>query len=328
MVIRIIISVLLMLACATSSRAEEFSVRKVILSRFKVKNDVIVDLPKMSPYWPEVNRGILAIDNQGRIYILNLWNNEILVFNDQGKLRDKISLPMRLYRFEHMNGEIEVSGDGKRLFVEGYDQSNKMNQILLDQNGKIVRQFISDNEIIWNFPDARLCNKPYYLFKKGGLLYDENFYKLSGQYQGFVDSEGKYTFDFEKRLLIKLRQDGGRIWEKQFNTNIEIVGLDANSFLYIVTRLKNDDPDYLYKLNSKGKILAKVPIPKPFPLLTQEEKEDFYALISEEPFASFKLTCNGDVYLIFRLNKLPEPAFKRWLKGGEYFIYKFETLGK
>ena len=46
---------------------------------------------------------------------------------------------------------------------------------------------------------------------------------------------------------------------------------------------------------------------------------------SEEFFSFFKVACNGDVYLIYQLGELPKLTFQRWLKGGEYFIYKFET---
>ena len=93
-------------------------------------------------------------------------------------------------------------------------------------------------------------------------------------------------------------------------------------------KLRKNDSYSLYKLNSKGEILSQALIPNPFPFVTPEEKEEWHTRSSEEFFSFFELACNGQVYLIYQLQELPKRTFKRWLKAGEYFIYKFETHRK
>jgi len=320
----LILGILIIFVSISPSDADELIPVRVTLSHFSVNNDKLI-LPEDAPYWPELEQASIAIDNNNYLYVLNLWNNEILVYGNDGTQIRKIKLPVKLFRFKFMNGRIEVSGAGDRFYVDGYDQAKKLQQIIFNEKGNLIKKFSDEKEIAWNFPTTRLCNKPYFLFLKGGLLYDENLQQIKEPFVGFSDNEGRYYFDYKKHLLVKLSKDGGALWEKQFKSDFEIIGVDSNNYLYIVKRLENEDPDYLYKLDPKGKIKAQVKIPNPFPLLTQTEKDDFYALKSEEPFASFRLTCNGEVYLTYRISKLPESVFKRWSKGGEFFIYRFES---
>jgi hypothetical protein len=294
---------------------------KITLARFKVKNMEIVNLPKEAPYWPQVDRHILTVDDEGKIYVLNLWNNEIIVFDNTGKLLKQIKLQFKLTRSDYRNGAIEVSGDGSKFLVYGYDKNSKPVQFIFGQDGKIIKQ-IPMNEIIYNFPDVRLCNKPYYLFGKGTLLYDKNFKLIEEPFFGFADSEGKYVTTTKK--LSKYTHNGKIIWEKKFVMDFFIIGIDGSNNLYLGGTLKKGDPYSLYKLNSNGEILASAPIPKPFPFLTEEEKEEWKTTPSEESLSFFKLACNGNVYLIYQLTELPKRTFQRWLQSGEYFIYKFE----
>lgn len=317
-----ILSIFLMGAFLNSAYAEKMVVKKVTLARFQTKDSSIINLPKTSPYWPQVNRHILTVDDRRNIYLLNLWNNEIMVFNSFGKLYRKIKLEIRMSRKEYLNGNLEVSGDGKRFIVHGYDYSRKIVQFVFDQDGKVIYRF-SEKEAFFSFPDIRLCNGKY-VFLQGRSVYDESFHILKEEFTGFFDLEGRYTFG-KNNALIKISKDGKQLWGKQFDGNFEIIGVDKNDYVYIEGRLRKGDPNSLYKVNSKGDILAQAPIPDPFPFLTKEEKDELEMHSSDDYYTFFKLACNGDLYLIHSLNELPERTFQRWLKGGEYFIYKFET---
>lgn len=294
--------------------------KKITLTHFETKNNSIINLPKSSPYWPQVDRHIIEIDDEGNIYILNLWNNQILVYDGNGKLKKKIELAVKLGRFDYRNGALEVSGDGKRFWVDGYNESGILVQSIIDEKGSLIKQFPEDD--IWSFPDRRLCNNTYVVFR-GGYLYDKNFKLLSEKFTGFADPEGQYRVI--KKTLSKNSSTGNKLWEKPFDGNYGIVGIDANDNIYIHGVLKKGDSNSLYKLNSKGDILAQAPVPDPFPFKTKAEKDEREMHSSEEYLSFFKVACNGDVYLIYQLGELPEDTFKRWLKGGEYFIYKFES---
>ncbi len=334
--IRFGIAIFMVVLFSASGFAQGITVKKIVLAKFKTADDKIINLPKSSPYWPQVNYRILSMDDAGRIYLLNLWNNEILRFSKDGKLEKTIPISIKLFEKEDLNGGLQVSGDGKRFFVEGYDQSKKRQRLVLNEKGEIERK-ISGSEIFQGFPETRLCNVPnYYLFKQGGLLYDSNFQLLKERFSGFSDSEGWYKVDSMNHVVVKYKKDGGELWEKRFegflgvpeicrSGILGVVGVDNSNHLYLTGTLKKNDKYSLYRLDSKGRVTAKTAIPNPFPLLTQKEKDEWKSHSSEVPLYFFKLTCNGDVYLIFQLGQLPSMTYKRWLEGGEYYIYRFES---
>ena len=304
--------------------AEEMVVKKIIIGRFAVEHNKIL-LSKSDPYWPAINRHNLAIDDKGHIYILNLLNREVIVFDSTGKISKKIPLPIKPFKKELIGyGQLEVSGDGKKIFVNipptiGFSYEPDFvpsSGLTVNDKGEIIRQT--------GFPevDIRLCNRTY-VFMQGSYVYDNEFRRLKERFTGFTDSEGIY--DINKQALLKTTRDGKKLWEKQFDGYFVIVGIDKNNCIYIRGRLHKGDPDSLYQLGAKGNIIAQAPIANPFPFLTQEERDEWEARPSEEFLSFFKVTCNGDAYLIYQLGELPTLTFKRWLKGGEYFIYKFET---
>ncbi len=326
---------------SASGFAQGISVKKIVLAKFATVDDKIINLPKSAPYWPEVNYQILSVDDAGKIYLLNLWNNEILLFGKSGKLQSKITLPIKLSkrsRFKYGNGALQVSGDGKHIFVEGYDQSEKRQRLVLDEKGEIERTIPRLEGIFQGFPETRFCRPNYYLFKQGDILYDSNFQLLQERFSGFSDPEGYYKVDSMNHVLVKYKKDGGKLWEKSFegflgvpeiprSGILGILGIDNSNHLYLTGTLKKNDKYSLYRLDPKGRIRGKAIIPNPFPLITQKEKDEWASHTSEIPLTFFRLTCTGDVYLIFQLDHLPSSTFKRWLKEGEYYIYRFE-LGK
>lgn len=331
-ILRIIFGLLLFNTQVAQVFAEEMTVKKITLGRFEIKNDVVLELVKNSPYWPQVDRHILTVDDRGQIYVLNRWHNEILVFEGTGKLYKRIAFPIdnnKPLKFEPLDdkGFLEVSGDGNKLFII----TNK--EFILDRNGKILKQSSLQESLI-SATDIRLCNSRY-VSLQAPYYYDENFSligglgdnkeRLSNLYKlSHADSKGNY-YIIEKRSLIKYTKEDKKLWEKVFDNSFRILGLDGIDDLYLTGILKKGDPGSLYKLDSKGNILSKAAIPDPFPLITQEEKQEWEVRPSEEFLSFFKLACNGDVYLIYQLGELPKLTFQRWLKGGEYFIYKFET---
>ncbi len=313
---------------SASGFAQGITVKKIVLAKFATADDKIITLPKSAPYWPEVNYRILSIDDAGRIYLLNLWNNEILRFSKDGKLGKTIPLSIKLFRKEDLNGGLQVSGDGKHFFVEGYDQSEKRQRLVLNEKGEIERKVPDSEDIFQGFPETRFCNIPnYYLFKQGGLLYDSNFQLLQERFSGFSDFEGRYKADNKNHVLVKYKKDGGKLWEKRFDGVLGILGVDSSNHLYLTGTFNKNDKNSLYRLDSKGHITGKAIIPNPFPLLTQKEKDEWESTSSEVPLTFLKLICRGNVYLMFQLGELPSLTYKRWLKGGEYYIYRFE-LGK
>lgn len=298
--------------------------KKIILGRFDVIQDKIV-LSKSDPYWPAINRHNLAIDDKGHIYVLNLLNRDVIVFDSTGKISKKIPLPIKPFKKELDDyGQLEISGDGKKIFVNipptiGFSYEPDFvpsSGLTVNDKGEVIRHT--------GFPrvDIRLCNRTY-VFLQGSYIYDHEFRLLKERFIRFTDSEGMY--DINKRALAKTIRDGKKLWEKKFDGYFLIVGIDKHNYIYIKGRLKKGDPYSLYKLDAKGNIIAQAPIANPFPFLTQAERDEWEARPSEEFLSFFKVTCNGDAYLIYQLGELPTLTFKRWLKGGEYFIYKFET---
>ena len=152
---------------------------------------------------------------------------------------------------------------------------------------------------------------------------------MEGKFKGFEDFEGRYSISYEKGkglALIKLSLNGKKLWEKRFDGHFSIIGVDRNNHLYLEGSLRKGDLNSVYKLNSKGDIIAQTRIPDPFPLLTPTESEEWEMHASEEYYYFFKLACSGDLYLIHQLTELPDATFTRWLKSGKYFIFKFETV--
>ena len=326
-------AVVLLLIGPVQSFAGQLSVKKITLSRFEVNNGEIV-LQKTDPDWPHIDRHNLTVDDSGRIYVLNLRNSEILVFNDEGIVSMKIPLPItKSTKVSSGNGYLEVSGNGESFLVEtpsskgfpsepGYVKSRRF---IINKDGRIVREFKDDDQI-FALPDIRLCNKTYRALQ-GDYVYDEKFRLMGENLPLFSDLEGEYQYA-KGRKLIKSAKDEKTLWEKQFDGNFKMLGVDGRNQLYLIGILKKGDSYSLYRLNSKGDILSHVPIPDSFPFLTQEEKDESEMHSSEEFPLFFKLACNGHVYLIYQLGELPSLTFKRWLERGEYFIHKFEQENK
>ncbi|MBI5634422.1 MAG: hypothetical protein HZA15_13205 [Nitrospirae bacterium] len=327
MKLRSALVILIVLYMVPNIYAEEMKVSKIILGRFKSEKNNVNILPKSSPYWPRIDRHNLAVDDIGQIYILNLASRHIMVFNPEEKLLREIQIPIDTIRKKTDSyGKLAVSGDGKQLYVNipSQGKSYEPNYIVdsgltLNNKGEIVKKE--------GFPevDIRLCDGNYVFFQ-GSYLYDKNFNILKQKFSGFGDKEGKYRS--YKGLLTKTSSSGKKLWKKQFYGNFAIIGIDASNYVYVEGGLKKGDPNSLYKLDSKGNIIEQAPIPNPFPFKTQAEKDEWEMHSSEEFFSFFKVACNGDVYLIYQLGELPEATFKRWLNGGEYFIYKFESVVK
>jgi hypothetical protein len=195
--------------------AGEMLVKKITLGRFAMKNGNIV-LATSDPYWPAINRHNLAIDDKGCIYVLNLLNREVIVFNDTGKISKKIPLPIKPFKKELIGyGQLEVSDDGKRIFVNipgaglGYERDFVPSSgLTVNDKGEVIRHA--------GFPevDIRLCNRTY-VFLQGSYIYDNEFRRLKERFIRFTDSEGMY--DINKRALAKTTREGKKLWEKQFD---------------------------------------------------------------------------------------------------------------
>lgn len=253
---------LFLLALTPPVCAEEMLVKKITLGRFAVENNNIV-LSKTDPYWPAIDRHNLAIDDKGQIYVLNLLNREVIVFNGTGKISKKIPLAIKPFKKElNGYGQLEVSDDGKRIVVNipsaglGYERDFVPSSgLTVNDKGEIIRHT--------GFPrvDIRLCNRTY-VFLQGSYIYDNEFRRLKERFTGFTDSEGMY--DINKQALVKTTPDRKKLWEKQFDGYFLIVGIDKNNYIYINGRLTKGDPYSLYKLDAKGNIIAQAPIPTPF----------------------------------------------------------------
>lgn len=326
MILQRTLLILIILFVGTTAYAEEMKVSKIILGRFKSDLSEMVISPKAPPYWPRIDRHNLTVDDGGQVYVLNLSSRHIMGFDKEGRIIKKIPLPIapikkKLDRY----GDLEVSGDGKRFFVNIPSQGSSYESTFIKGQGMTLND---KGEIIKGegFPevDIRLCDGTY-VFLQGSYIYDKDFNLKKAKFTGFFDVEGQYKIDTKKRTLTKVDRDRKEIWSKQFDSNFGIVGIDTANYMYIHGMLKKGDPDSLYKLNSKGEIVAQAPVPKPFTFKTQAEKDEWEMHASEEFLSFFKVACNGDVYLIYQLSELPKATFKRWLKSGEYFIYKFET---
>jgi hypothetical protein len=324
---RSLIILLAIFLFVNNANADEMLVKKISLAKFKSNTLTRIPSKEQSPYWPEIDRHTLTIDDHNKIYVLDILNMQVLVFHDDGKKDKAIKIPIKKISKDYVGyGQIEVSAEGDKIFInppsgEFFHSNNghsKVRGITLDSNGNVINTNESP------YVDKRLCNKTY-IDLQGRYVYGDKFLLLKEQFAGYSDSEGKYKHIAGKHRLIKFNNEGKQLWEKRFDGNFGIIGVDRNDYIYIEGRLRKGDPNSLYKLNSKGNILAQAPIPDPFPFLTKEEQDEWDLHASEEFLSFFKLACNGDVYLIYQLGELPQRTFQRWLKGEEYFIYKFET---
>lgn len=303
--------------------ADEVAVRKITLAKFTTNDGAIIKQPPLSPYWPRVDRHLLTIDDSGNIYILNLWNNEVIQFDKNGVELSRIELPGKPYKStvtHPLSGEgyLEVTGDGSQLIVSIPTQKG----YVILKNGKIVKE-LSRKETLLPFPDMRLCNGMF-VNLYSGTYYDLNFKSLGKKYARWSDEEGQYDYDANNHRLIKYSSTKSVIWDKKFDGKFQIIGVDAEGFLYLHGKLGKADAYSLYKLNSSGKIVAKTKIPEPFRPRTNEEKNAWLVGSSEEFPSFFKLACDGSVYLIYQLSEIPKTTYQRWLNSGEYYIFKFE----
>jgi hypothetical protein len=297
----------------------EVSARKLVLGTFKTREGKLIREDKSMPNWAQVDYHLISVDDRDQIYVLNLWNNEILVYDGRGTLRNRIPLKVKLYREEYRNGSIIISGDGEQFLIQGLNDKGLNRKLIVDKTGTIKREF--HHREMANLPDVRHCDGRY-RFRKAGYMYDAEFRKEKSDFTGFSDSEGIYVSSLHAKELAKYSMSGKLLWKRKFYGYI--AGIDKNGFVYATGSPRQEDPLSLYKIDAHGRIIARASIPDTFPLLTDEERDERDLLASEHSLSEIVLTCNGDAYMIFRLFELPKRTFQRWLKGGEYFIYKFE----
>lgn len=305
--------------------SEEYpGITKIILGKFKSKNGKIIDIPKDVPDWIGSYRGIyrgnIGIDDNDNIYVLNHKNNEILIYDDRGKQVGRINIKHKITE----DATFEVSGDGKRFFIiqnsEGYVINRKGKSI------KTVKKFyVSD---ITRKCDGTFVN--YY----GRRLYDQNLnlVKESQRAGTFLttDIEGNKYSCLQGQLQYSLI--GKIIWEKSLPECLNIIGTDSKGNVYAQIKTSPEGRgDYGFlKMDKNGNKIKSLTIPihifDSFSLFSFDDKdrEEWELYASEEPIEWDKLTCKGNIYRIYSFWQLPKDALQRWLKGGEYFIYKFE----
>lgn len=301
--------------------SEEYpGIKKIILGKFKSKDGEIIGLPKDAPYWKEVDRTYIAIDDSDNIYVLNWRNSEILIYTDMGKQIGKVKIKHEL----RSPGSLEVSGDSKRFFLiqglKGY---------VINRNGEIIRSA----EEFYGADLTRRCDGNY-VDHYGQNLYDQNLNHIRGtRHKILRKTDGKRDYYIcGRENLEKYSSSGKIIWKKPLSGCRGIVGIDGENNIYLeIEAGPGGRGDWKFiKMDKDGKVIKTIPIPDyvlhPVPF-DERDKEEWETYASEEPFEWDKLTCKGNIYRIYSFWQLPKGALQRWLKGGEYFIYKFEMAG-
>ncbi len=322
--------------------SEEYpGIKKIILGKFKSKNGKSVDLPKDVPDWIGsyrgnigidgypyfhfgIYRGNIGIDDNDNIYVLNHKNNEILIYNDRGRQVRRIKIKHEVAE----DSNFEVSCDGTRFFIfqdsKGYVLNHK-GEIIKTVKGSYLDLTRKGDDTLIDYYGRRLYDQNLNLIKESKLI--EHLRKMDGQ--------GNYyrcSWDESKKplsvYLVKYSPSGDIIWKKLFSKCPDIIGIDAKDNVYLP-----GEGGFL-KLDKDGNKIKSLTIPihisDSVSLFSFDDKdrEEWELYASEEPLEWDKLTCKGNIYRIYSIWQLPKGALNRWLKGGEYFIYKFEMEGK
>src|SRR3972149_3497385 len=185
------------LVISIAAFSEEYiGVKKITLGKFEARDSDI-------PFWKEIDRRYIAIDDSDRIYVLNRKNNEILIYSDTGKQVGHIRVKHKIIDDD---GRFEVSGDGNSFFLlqrgKGY---------VLGRNGEIIKtttENIYTTDVTWRC-DGRFITG-----------YWETIFRPS-------DAKGNY-FVCGKDNLQNCAPSGAVMWEKQIHGCRGIVGIDKD----------------------------------------------------------------------------------------------------
>jgi hypothetical protein len=263
-----------------------------------------------SVHWWEINPNLIASDEDGRIYVLDVYKKRILKFSPKGDFISEVTLKDINFPYagtgESFFYMMQVSSDGKFFYV--VEGSNELNWTVFNSAGMPLKK----NIVLMKF--VRRCNDKFIVYKDvldlnlnrvkrikvpdiyRGELFDsiDNFYSLNE------------TLITKKPVLVKTGPDGSKIWKKEikdYSRAIKMLGVDGTDSIFVLM----DGPLEIVKFSKEGEQISKMQVPN-----------DLLFLNKETAGNHFQVLCNGTLVCFPSVNIVKNRS------KGEYFIYKFE----
>lgn len=300
------------------AEADRYVPTKIKVGDYKLQNGKPVS-GKYSVRWWDLEPFHIAVDDNHKFYVLDIYRKKVLLFMPDGKLVKEITL--RGISFPYTNRTvddgymyymIQVSSDGHLMYVTS--GSNEYSWTIFDYKGTPIKKnlsiltlfnrvcndrFVTDAEVLDRYLNiVREVTKHVY----DGELFDStyNFYSL-GQ-----------SLIMAKPVLLKMDANRRSIWKKEIighNKAIRLLGVDGEDNVYILM----DAPRGLIKMNKNGDTVTSISLPND-------------PLLSGDKFVKglFRVMCDGTIY--YFPPYLPLLFGPMQKNGGEYAIYKFELL--
>ena len=304
--------------------SETYVTKKIKLGDYKQQNGKPTS-GTYSVHWWDLENVHFAVDENHKVYVLDIYNKKVLQLSPEANLVKEIVLKGIEFPYTNKNIDdgsmiypIEVSSDGNFIYVVG--GSEEYNWTIFKNDGVLVKKNVHRMEFY------RTCNGR---FVSGREILDNNLNSV-GKFKGSLakpklvsDSEDnlyllnlapKYMLKtpFEKPYLTKKTPDGKQIWKKEINGHkkaLGILGTDSNNNIYVLM----DGSLGIVKLNKEdGEQIERISLPSDLTYTNKEWK-----------WNNFRVLCDGTVYY-FPPTKQNKGSKSKGLN--EYAIYIFEKM--
>lgn len=341
----IIMIALLLFGCQRDKKTvinsmQKYVIDKITLGTFTVNKEKPFGTPGLDGvYWMTMGKGSLAIDDAGRVYVLN--GTRIQIYGQNGSLKSEISI--RDLHLSDRAKSLEVSGDGSRLYVRAGNDTDATYYII-GNNGALIGEKADQGYLKRTCRDIFIGEKYssdknavekvglYALDRNLDMIKDlKDFYlkdvPLNERPSGFFDADLNFYFMRFWPDVTKLSSTGKLIWKKQVafkGENWRLIGIDKDANLYalVVTGGGNS----IVKMNKELDVLASIALEG-----LAKNLENVGSIQSDgSEVQNFLVTCDGAIFFIPNnadsVNPAFEYAFKEYRARGEYYIYKIDQI--
>jgi len=299
---------------------ERYNSKEIIIGKYDYKGDQPV-VGKDGVSWWKLDSSQIVLDEQKRIYVLDVYRSKILQYSPDGTLVQELSLKNTAVPYS--NPDIDDSGPDSSLKVNRdgsyfYVITDEFKWTVFNNSGEPIRQ----KEIIpTTISMNRLCDDKvitnYEIMDAQFNVLSKLTYKLRVQNDYPVSADALFNFSNSTRRpsLSKMNSSRKLYWEKKVDRDciiMSILGLDSSGNIYLLT----DQPVGIVKLDNNGSFVARLELPK--------EASDYVKHGTVR--GSYQVLCDGSIYYIPPMLYKHDEGFQSFIAKGTKSIYKLERV--